>query len=238
MSELEIQAILTLGEIDGLLLRARKRLARAPQIAAPQRERVRMAKAELDRLSEEGKRGKREVTKLEGEAKDKQAALEKAQVALNSAKSNEEYQTHLRTIDARKSELSDIEDQILLAYDAQEERDTKTAAGKKRLATQEKELADAEKRVAAEESKVQAEVSELEAKRAEAASKLSEEHLAHYERILEKVGDSAVAEVVDEHCQGCYIKVRPDQGSKVRGGKELVSCWTCGRILYGGVRTG
>ena len=238
MSEFEIQAILSLGEVDGKLLSARKRLARAPNLAAPQRERVRMAREELERLASEGKRGKREVTSLEGEAKDKSAAIEKALIALNSAKSNDEYQTHLRTIDARKAELSELEDRILLAYEAQEERDAQTVAGKQRLATQERELAEAEQRVAAEEAKVQAEVEELASQRAAAAQRVSEEHLAHYERILEKTEDSAIAEVVDEHCQGCYLKVRPDQGSKVRGGKELVSCWTCGRILYGGVRTG
>lgn len=228
----ELEAILALGELDRELIRARKRLERAPQLAAPQRERVRAAKAELERLAEEGKRGKLEVTRLEGEAKAKQQEIEKSQLALNQAKSNEEYQAHIKAIAARNDELSDIETRILLGYEAQEQREARTAGGEARLQEQERELKEANERVAEEEARVRAEIADLEAKRSAARGKVDAAHLALYDRILEHVGDSAIAEVVDEHCQGCFIKARPDQVSKVRGANELVPCTSCGRFLY------
>lgn len=228
----ELEAILALGELDRELIRVRKRLERAPQLAAPQRERVRVAKAELDRLADEGKRGKLEVGRLEGEAKAKQQEIEKAQLALNQAKSNEEYQAHLKTIAARKDELSDIETRILLGYEAQEQREARTAGGKARLQEQERELKEAEQRVAEEEARVREEIAALEAKRTEARGRVDSAQLALYDRILERMGDSAIAELVDEHCQGCFIKARPDQISKVRGGNELVPCTSCDRFLY------
>lgn len=228
-----LEAMLQLGDVDASLNRLRRRLGHAPGLAAPQQQRVDAAKAELETLKDETKLNQREVTRLEGEATAKKGEIEKAQLALNQAKANEEYQTLLRTIDARQSELSDIETRILEAYEAQDERVEREKAGKTRLAQQEKELKAALGRVAEEEAACNKEIEELEVKRKSFASEISAEHLELYEKILQKTGDKATAEVVDEMCQGCYVKVRPQQISLVRAGTELVVCFTCARILYG-----
>jgi predicted nucleic acid-binding Zn-ribbon protein len=228
-----LEAILTLGEIDAELIRLRQRLARAPEQSAPQGERVLVSKVEVGRLKDEAKLANRKVIKLEGEAEAKKQTITKAEVALNTAKSNTEYQAHLKTIETGKEQLSDIETQILEAYDADEERAAAKAAGDKRLIDLEKDLVAAKKRVSAYEGELDALIAELEAKRGDAAGNVGQEHIELYEKVLTKSGDSAVARVDAEMCQGCYNKVRPNQLSQIRGRKELVICWTCGRVLYG-----
>ncbi|MGE0707827.1 MAG: zinc ribbon domain-containing protein [Planctomycetota bacterium] len=229
----DLDALLTLGELDKQRLRLRQRLARAADLAAPQQARVDKVRRELQALDEEGKAGQREVKRLELEAKGKEAEVEKNQISLNQVKNNDEYQALLRTIEARKQELGELETRILEAYDAQEERDGRVRAGKERLASQEQELAAARGRVAQEEGLVQGELSGVEAKRAEAAARLDPAHLELYERLLKNLGDSAIAEVVDQHCQGCLMKIRPEQVSLIRGRQTMVVCADCGRILWG-----
>jgi predicted nucleic acid-binding Zn-ribbon protein len=229
----DLQAILELGELDQKILRLRGRLKRAPDLAAPQRSRVTKADNELTSIGEEGKAGLREVKRLELEAKGKEAEVEKAQVSLNQVKNNEEYQALLRTIASRQSELGVIETKILEAYDAQESREEKTKSATKRLKSQQGELATAQGRVKKEEEAVRGELTVLEETRCKISARLSQKHLELYERLLKKLGDAAVSEVVNEICQGCFMQIRPEQVSMIRGANQLVPCADCGRILWG-----
>ncbi len=228
----DLDSILRLGDLDSKLIDVRRRVKMAGVQSAPQKERVDASKTELAKLVDQSKTGNRDVARLEGEAEAKKAQIIKAEVALNSAKTNEEYQVHLRTIDGHKQELSDIETKILEAYDAQEKNVESQKSGDKRLIDLEKDLKAAEGRVKEYEATLNKEIAELDGQRTEAASVLSRDFIKLYERLLEKMGNSAIARVVDEMCQGCFQKVRPNQVSQIRGRKELVTCWTCGRVLY------
>lgn len=227
----ELPALLKLGAIDQKLHVARKRLAKAGDIAAPQRARVAAAEAELVRLKDETKVEQRNLKMLEGDQKAKEAEILKTNVTLNGVKNNDEYQALLRTIASKQHELSEIETKILEAYDAQETRDQAEAAGKTRLATQQKELKSAQGRVSEEEAAARAEIETLEAQRVEAAGALEAKYLKLYEKTATK-HENVTAEIVGEMCQGCFVKVRPNQISLARGGKEMVTCTDCGRILF------
>ena len=229
----DLSVILELGELDRKLIRLRKRRDAAPDMAAPQRARVDKAKRELSELGEQDKEAAKGVKRLELDAKAKEADIAKAQVALNQAKNNDEYQALTRTIATRQEELNALETEILEAYEAQESREELSAKAKERIASQEKELAEALERVKETQAKHGAEIEGLETQRAELLAKLSDDHRELYERLLARLGDSAVAEVRDEICQGCLLKIRPEQVSLVRGGTTMVTCSDCGRILWG-----
>src|SRR5690606_21210977 len=138
------------------------------------------------------------------------AEIDKTQAALNQAKSNDEYQALLRSIETKKGELGDIETKVLEAYEAQETRAADQKALETKLKQLDAELAEAKKRVAEELTKVDADVGRLEAQRQEAAAALSPEHMALYQRSLETNKDSATAAVSKDICQGCFMKVRPE----------------------------
>lgn len=226
-----LDAILRVGEVDRALFQAQRRRAQALQISAPQEARAGDAKRLLEKLKEQAKTMARDTTRLEGEAKAKQAEIDKAQVNLNQAKTNEEFQSLTRTIAARKAELGELETKILEAYEAQEKRTQDQKETEVRLKQHEAEVAEAKKRVAEEMKKIDADVARLEGERQAVADAVGAEHLAVYQRVLETNKDAATAAVVREICQGCFMKVRPDQISQIRG-KQLSTCFTCSRILY------
>ena len=60
---------------------------------------------------------------------------------------------------------------------------------------------------------------------------LSAEIRRLYERILRAKGDSGVANIVADICQGCYSRVPPQTAHEVRRNNEIMACETCGRIL-------
>jgi len=227
----DFEILSALDDVDRGLARAHRRFKNATGLSAPQRERVGMARAALEALKAENKVGARDLKRLEGEAKAKQEEINKAKGALNSVKNNTEYQVLLKTIASREEDLAELETGILEAFEAQDERDGREKGCKERLATQQKDLDLATARVKKEQGEAQQQIDELTAARELASGKVDPQHLRLYETLLNKLGDAALAEVREEICQGCYMKVRPDQISKVRGRKELVTCFTCGRIL-------
>lgn len=231
MSDTPLDAILRLSEVDRALYHVRRRRGQALQISAPQEVRVAEARRGLERLKEQQKTLARETTRVEGDAKAKTAEIDKAQAALNQAKTNDEYQALLRAIEHKKAELGELETKILEGYEVHEGRVAEQKAIEVKLKQFDGELAEARKRVAQELSTIDAELGRLEAQRTEIAAAVPAEHLALYQRVLEQNKDSATAAVVKDICQGCFMKVRPEQVSQVRG-KHLASCFTCSRILY------
>lgn len=229
-SDLEI--ILELGELDRKLAPVRRRLDAVTRLAAPQEARQREVQGTLHAVEEQLKAGTLQAKQLEGDAKAKQAEIDKAQTALNQCKANDEYQALLRQIEQKKGELSAIETRVLEAMFAQETRQAEKAQAQARLKEVEKELQAARGRVAEERVKVEQELKGLEAQRTAVLVRLGDQARELYTRIVERLGDSATAEVIDENCQGCFMKVRPEQLSQLRAKNQLITCFTCGRIMF------
>src|ERR1700743_3581076 len=57
-----------------------------------------------------------------------------------------------------------------------------------------------------------------------------EDLLRHYERVA-KFRRTGLAEVRDQKCMGCQVKLRPQTYNEVRSGTTIV-CESCQRILY------
>jgi predicted nucleic acid-binding Zn-ribbon protein len=60
---------------------------------------------------------------------------------------------------------------------------------------------------------------------------ISEEVRRLYNRILVAKGDSGVANLVGDICQGCYSRVPPQKAHEVRRNDQILKCEVCGRIL-------
>ncbi len=235
MSELhafDLEALRALGDVDLRLSRARRKLERAADLAAPQRTRVEGIKRELEQLTTDLREAQKGVKTRELEMAKAEGERQKAEVALNQAKSNSEFSTLTALMERKTAEISEAETKVLEAYDHQEAIETKLAASKGRLSEKEKELADAEGRVKVEADKAQVLIDAAEADRVTAAAKISGKHLELYERLLERNKDTPLAELQDEMCGACGIKCRPEQISLARGAKQLVTCGNCQRILW------
>lgn len=229
----ELEALLELGDVDRRLIEARRRRAQALALAAPQEARVQDAQRQLDAFKDKAKQAVLETKKLEADVKAKQAEIDKTSVNLETTKNNDDYKMLLKALEARKAEHGDLEMKVLEAYEATDKR----AADEKELQARKKlldaELASAKGRAAEATAKVDKELAELAAARTAAVAKANPAHVAHYQRVLEaQKGQEAIAAVVKDICQGCSLKVRPEQVSLIRAGKTVETCYDCQRILY------
>ncbi len=87
---------------------------------------------------------------------------------------------------------------------------------------------DEARRVTAEDQK---QLVEWNAKRDALRQGVSEDVLRQYERVA-KFRGTGLAEVRDQKCMGCQVKLRPQTYNEVRNGEKVMICESCSRVYY------
>ena len=159
-------------------------------------------------------------------------ALQKLEVARNTAKTNKEYQTLTNQIGDKKSEISKYEDAVLSAMNRGDEIGTLTAEFESEVARVTTELADLEREVQTEIADLDERIGELRGQREEKTAPIDAEARQRYERILEKRNGNAMAPVIRGACQGCGGTLTPQEQNTLLKDSGLVYCRHCARILY------
>jgi len=145
---------------------------------------------------------------------------------------NDEFQAIGHEIERYENEIRKLEDQELeLMIEADKVRGEIEAADKSARAIKDsisRQLADLETKSKALGSQQK----ELETEREALAAQIDDDLLDQFERLFNSKGDAAVVAVEHGVCTGCHMKVTTATASRVKAGKEIVSCENCGRILY------
>jgi len=131
-----------------------------------------------------------------------------------------------------KRQLNTIEDQLLNVLE-------QVDAVSKRLAELEASFQRKQQawKMAQEEANarlggVRATLATLESQRAGAAQSIDAPDRAAYDTLRRQKGGVAIATVHQRTCQACRVGLTPVQEQRARIGNELVTCNSCGRILY------
>jgi uncharacterized protein len=169
--------------------------------------------------------------KYEGEIQNVQQKISKYRDQMLAVKNNDEYRALGNEIKFAEDAIRGFEDKILDCMEQAENLDKNIKTAEKSLAVErvdvEKEKNEARARTAEDEKAVK----ELEPKRAELRSAVSEDLLRQYDRVLKARG-SAIGEARDHKCLACNVMLRPQVYSDIRDGNTVLSCDSCGRILF------
>ena len=169
---------------------------------------------------------------LEVELKTAEDEIQKLSAQLLKASSNKEYAAFQHEIEAKKADCSRIEDQVLAAMTDADHLDGELRQLRDAIAQIEREHQSEAAGIEEDAAKLDAEIAQLRQQRGQAVEKVSAELLEEYERIASKKGSSALAPVVGNACQGCFMQLPPQLDHALRGGRSIVRCPNCSRILY------
>ncbi len=149
-------------------------------------------------------------------------------------KSNDAYKALLHEIEMAEAEIATAEDRLLERMMAGEEFEARVKETDKRLKEIEKGAEVELSQIKAENDAAMKQKAALEAERKQAADAVDEDLLDNYHRIARKHGGAALAEVVDERCGMCGVRVRPHVFQEMRRSEnqEIYRCESCTRILY------
>jgi predicted nucleic acid-binding Zn-ribbon protein len=229
-----LQHLVDLQAVDLRLIDVRARLATFPKRLAEVDARVGAVRAQLDAAKAA------HLTAIKGRKTyelDVEQWKEKAKKYRDQSfqvKTNEAYKALQHEAQMAEEEMAKAEDRLLEEMVASEEYDRRIKSSDKAL----KEIEEVAKvdraKIAAERAAAEAELAKFEADRAAAVAAIPEDLLDHYQRIAKRHGGVAVAEVRDENCSACGVRIRPHVFQEMRraGNDELYHCETCTRILF------
>jgi predicted nucleic acid-binding Zn-ribbon protein len=190
--------------------------------------------AGVEALKQKGRQLEVERKKLELDVGTRAESISRLKTQQYQTRKNDEFQAIGHEIERYENEIRKLEDQELeLMIEADKLKGEIEAADKSARATKDttsRQLADLETKSRALETQQQ----ELGTERDALATQIDADLLDQFERLFNSKGDAAVVAVEHGVCTGCHMKVTTATASRVKAGKEIVSCENCGRILYKG----
>jgi predicted nucleic acid-binding Zn-ribbon protein len=193
---------------------------------------VAAASASLEATKDRGRQVEVEKKKLELEVGTRNESITRLKTQQYETRKNDEFSAIGREIERYQNEINALEDQelelmvqadVLKAQAAAEEK--QTAATKDSIA---KQIANLE----AKQITLTDRLEELKREKEELAARVDEDLLDRFNRLFASKGDAAVVALEHDVCTGCHMKITTQTAVRVKGGKEIVSCEQCGRILY------
>jgi len=229
-----LQNLLDLQHVDGKLIDVRARLATFPKKIADIDAHVAAAKAELESSKASQLATIKDRKKYELDVDGWKDRVRKYKDQTAQVKTNEAYKALQHEVQNAEEEIAKAEDRLLEQMVAAEEYDRRVKASEKLL----KEVQEAAKREHArideEKAAAEKELASLEANRKRVGAEVPENLLDHYDRIARKHNGVALAEVHDEMCGACGMRIRPHVFQEMRraNSEEMFHCETCTRIIY------
>ena len=159
--------------------------------------------------------------------------IQKSQEKLHSVKTNKEYQSSLKEIDATKAVNSKLEDEMLDILDKIETAEM-AIKDRKQHYTQIVDESNREKESIERDAEHREQILvELESKRAAVAGELDAGLLEIFNQVKAKQNDLvAIVAVRDAVCQGCNMNIPPQVYNELQRCDSLKYCPSCFRIIH------
>ena len=229
----EIQNLLILQDRDRKIRMLRQELDAAPHERRDAEDKLAAAVRNLDAVKQRAKEIEVERKKLENEAQAKRDSIAKFQTQKFQTRKNEEFQALNNEITRYEGEIRGLEDRELESMEEAEKVRALVAESEQQTKTVKAQVARQLGDIDAKLGSLAAHLQEVETERAGLAVGVDEDLLDTFDRLFANKSE-AVVPLEHETCMGCHMKVTTQTVVKVKGGREIVHCEQCGRILYRG----
>jgi len=161
-----------------------------------------------------------------------QEAMKKTRDRLSEVKTNKEYQSMLKEIEASEKRNGKIEEEIIILLDGLE-------SASREMKQQEGDFESSRLVYEDKKKELQAGVDSLEGRLEELLrdvetirKDISPDLLKKYDRIKAFANGVAVVAVQREICSGCHMAIPPQMYNELQTGSEILTCPNCNRIIF------
>ncbi len=228
----DLTNLIVLQEADREIARLNAEVAALPLRVAAIEEKLSHTRGELEKAKAALAANQKGRKQLDIEVQDQRAKISKYREQSLAVKTNEQYKALLHEIEYVESHIRAAEDKTLEAMVAADAHEAAIKAAEAELkegtAEIEKEKAEARARTAEDEALL----AEWTAKRDALRAQITPGVVEHYDRVLKLRKTNAVTEAREHQCGECHVLLRPQTYNEVRRNDSIVTCDSCGRILY------
>ncbi len=192
------------------------------------------ARAAVAAAKEAHTNGLKERKKFELDVEQWKDRAKKYRDQSGAVKTNEAYKALLHEIANAEAEVAKAEDRQLDVMMAGEEFDRRVRHAEADLKEAETSVAKDRKEIQALHTEKQKQMAAALAERARIVVPVPEDLLELYTRIAKRHNGTAMAQVRDDQCRGCGMRVLPHiiQELRQEANEEIYRCEMCGLILY------
>ena len=227
----DLERLIELEKVDREVARLSDEVAALPKRVSAIEEKLAEHKAAVEKAKARIKGNEASRRQFEADIKGFQEKIVKYRSQSSSVKTNDEYRALMHEVEFAEKQISGCEDKILelmISLESEEKALKQAEADlKAEAADVEKEKADARVRTAEDEKLLAG----LKEKRSALRSGVNESALAHYDRVMRQ-RKSAISEARGQKCLACFVMLRPQIWQEIRNNDQIVTCSSCGRILY------
>lgn len=227
-----VEQLLKVQKVDSEMNYLRRAMHLRPQELQDDEKKVTGSRAALRSVETQLKQLRMDADGGELKIKSCDAEIEKLNVNLNSAKTNQEYAVLREQIQRKEEERGKVEEEVLERLGEIDQLDQRRGQLKRESEEHEKIYARRKNEVAEIVQGLQAQIDRLSGEREQLVVDVDPQHLSLYERVLARHGDFAIGSVRDSICQGCFMTVTAQEVNLLMLGKELIQCKSCSRLLY------
>jgi len=238
----DLDTVISLHRILTSLDDARQRLAGIPDWMRELHDEHAARLAEIAALEESIEQVAGERRGAEALISDAQDKLKRYQQQINSVTTQREYGALLQEIDTVKQQIAGGEESGFAALERIERLQRELAATRESFRDLDERYGRELAKWEAEKPQVAAQAAELDRSAEELRREVPRALLAHFDRIRERRGGSALAPILEIdrpgrgprewHCGACNYRVRPQVVVEIRNRGSLVQCDSCKRILF------
>jgi hypothetical protein len=226
-----VEQLLKVQEVDSQILFLRESLRLRPLELEDDRRKVVDTKKNLEGALLEIKKGRMDSDRREVDVKKADAEIDKLNVALNQAKTNQEYTIFKEQIKRQEEQRGKAEEEVIEKLTQLDSLESTRKALATKLEMEERSFRKKESEVQEIVKGIKDQLQVLEATRGELMSGIDREHLRTYERVLQRHNNFAIARVESQVCHGCFMSVTTQEVNLLMQG-QLLQCKSCSRLLY------
>ncbi|MCX5807515.1 MAG: C4-type zinc ribbon domain-containing protein [Proteobacteria bacterium] len=194
---------------------------------------------EIDELKNKIEKEKVVAQELEKEKNKKEKDLDvekdkikKFESKLHEIKTNKEYQALLKEIETVKETNDRTEEEVLVLMDKIEELKKDYETSEKYLKSRKVEVEKEKNRLKAELDVIEKTIHEFKEARNKLLSAVSDNLRATYNTLIEKRSGTAVVNLKNGVCLGCFMNIPPQLFIEATKNRQLILCPSCNRIFY------
>ena len=227
----EVESALRLNEIDNRTVALNKEIAALPKHVAEIEKRLESHKRRLEADQAALQANQKDRKRFEGDIQLAEQKISKLRDQMLQAKTNEQYRAFQNEISFCESEIRKAEDKILDLMAASEPLEKNVKAAEVSLKEEQAEVNEEKKKAEERTAADKKELDEKLAQRKEFAESLSSNTLRLYDR-ARKLRGIGITEMVDGRCSNCNITIRLALIQEMHAEKKIMTCESCGVILY------
>jgi predicted nucleic acid-binding Zn-ribbon protein len=229
-----IPHLIELQRVDDRIAAIKRDLEAFPKRIRDADAKLNGARAEVAAAKEAHTSGLKERKKFELDVEQWKERARKYRDQSGAVKTNEAYKALLHEIANAEEQVAKAEDRQLDVMMAGEEHERRVRAAEANLREAERSVAGDRKEIESQQAEKKAALAAALAERERTVAPVPEDLRELYARIAKRHNGTAMAQVRDDQCRGCGMRVLPHiiQELLQEANEEIFRCETCGLILY------